>query len=100
MPNCTIKRTHHLGRALQHRDWEAVPGPVMMYSIFREDMKREVQCFKVMRRDAGAMLPSPIPDLMDVELLTFSTDRAMMVRGFEEVRGTRFYQGWYIEWTR
>ncbi|WP_041862719.1 hypothetical protein [Bordetella petrii] len=69
-----------------------------MYSIYRENQRRYVTCFKVMRTVDAVTLPSPIPDLMDVELLTFSTDRAMMVRGFEEVDGARYYQGWYITW--
>lgn len=69
-----------------------------MYCCAGEDMCRYVNYLKVMRNNAGAPLPSPIPTLMDVELLTFCTDRAMMVRGFEEIDGVRFYQGWYIAW--
>ncbi|HYG44030.1 MAG TPA: hypothetical protein VEA17_14005 [Bordetella sp.] len=100
MPDCIVRRTHRHGRQLREGDWIPVPGPVTMYSIYRENMRRYVQCFKVMRMNVGATLPSPIPDLMDVELLTFSTDRAMMVRGFEEIDGARYYQGWYITWDR
>lgn len=42
----------------------------------------------------------PFPDLMDVELMTFSSNRAMMIRGFEEIEGSRYYQGWYIVWDK
>lgn len=100
MPDCTVRRTHRLGRPLRESDWTATPGPVSMYSIFREDMRRYVRCFKVERTQKGPLLPPEIPDLMDVELLTFGTERAMMVRGFEEIDGVRYYQGWYISWGR
>jgi len=46
----------------------------------------------------GADRPPPIPHLMDVVLMGFRSDRAMMVRGFEEIDGARYYQGWHITW--
>lgn len=99
MPNCTVSRTHRYGRPLDCSEWRYVAGPVDMYSIYRENQKRWVSCLKVMRQlGGGAMGESPFPDLMDAELMTFSTDRAMLVRGFEEIDGARYYQGWYIVW--
>jgi hypothetical protein len=38
-----------------------------------------------------------VPDLHDIELLSFG-ERAMMLTGFEEVEGRRFYQGWWVRW--
>lgn len=69
-----------------------------MYSMYRESQRRWVTCFQVERRNGGVCLESAIPELMDVEIMTFSTERAMMVRGFEEIDGARYYQGWYIVW--
>lgn len=40
----------------------------------------------------------PIPNLWQPELVTFMSDRAMMVAGFEEIEGQRYYQGWWIRW--
>lgn len=99
MPNCTVSRTHHHGRPLDPAEWRYVPGPVDMYSIFRESQRRWVSCLHVVRQlGGGARGESPFADLMDVELMTFSTDRAMLVRGFEEIDGARYYQGWHIVW--
>jgi len=98
MPDCIVRRTHRYGRPLREEDWVTVPGPINMFSIYREDMRRYVQCFQVVRTQQGARLPPPIPDLMDVELLGFTSERALLVRGFEEIERARFYQGWYITW--
>jgi hypothetical protein len=38
-----------------------------------------------------------LPDLHDVELIAFG-ERAMMLNGFEEVDGSRYYQGWWVRW--
>ncbi|CUJ03663.1 Uncharacterised protein [Achromobacter xylosoxidans] len=46
----------------------------------------------------GARIPSVIPDLLDPVLLTFGSDRGMMVCGFEEIAGIRYYQGWWMQW--
>ncbi|GAB1578694.1 hypothetical protein [Bordetella petrii] len=72
----------------------------MAYSIYRDNMRRYVQCFRVMRKQHGERMTSPIPDLMDVGLLGFSSDRALIVRGFEEIEFRRYYQGWYIVWAQ
>lgn len=99
MPTCTVCRTHRYGRPLEQSEWKFVPGPVIMYSIYREAQRRWVSCLQVQRDlGGGATGESPFPDLMDVELMTFSTNRAMMIRGFEEIDGSRYYQGWYIVW--
>ena len=96
---CTVYRTHHGGRPLHESRWEGVPGPVHAYTMHRADMRRAVHCLRVNRqRRGGAHEDSPIPDLQDIEMLTFASDRGMMVRGFEEVGGQRYYQSWYIRW--
>ncbi|MNX96421.1 hypothetical protein D3C86_1287350 [compost metagenome] len=97
---CTVARTHYLGQKCRDHDpAPAVVGTVRMYSIRREDMRREIQ---VMTLDSlakfGRTEKSPIPDLLEPELLTFGSDRGMMVCGFEEVDGRRYYQGWWLQW--
>ncbi|WP_313619589.1 hypothetical protein [Achromobacter sp.] len=97
---CTVVRTHYLGQ--QRRDNDPAPpvtGTVRMYSIMRDDMRRYIS---VMTLDTlakfGAPQKSPIPDLLEPELLTFGSDRGMMVCGFEEIDGRRYYQGWWMQW--
>lgn len=97
---CSVVRTHYLGQKRRDNDpGPTVRGTVRMYSITREDMRRQV---RVMTMDGlakfGATEKSPIPDLVEPELLTFSSERGMMVCGFEEIDGRRYYQGWWMQW--
>lgn len=41
----------------------------------------------------GATVPSAIPDLLEPQLLTFNSERGMMVVGFEEIAGVRYLPG-------
>jgi hypothetical protein len=99
---CTVTRTHHLGQKRHDRDpGPTITGTVRMYSVMRDDMKRSI---RVMTMDDlmkfGATDKGAIPDLLEPELLTFSSDRGMMVCGFEEINGRRYYQGWWMQWIR
>ncbi|MNV16771.1 hypothetical protein D3C71_1075400 [compost metagenome] len=98
---CSVVRTHYLGQKRRDNDpAPAVTGTVRMYSITREDMRRQI---RVMTMDSLAKFGAPskgsIPDLLEPELLTFSSDRGMMVCGFEEIDGRRYYQSWWVQWT-
>jgi len=97
---CTVTRTHYLGEKRHDRDpGPTITGTVRMYSIMRDDMKRYI---RVMTMDGlqkfGAIEKGAIPDLLQPELLTFASDRGMMVCGFEEIDGRRYYQGWWMQW--
>lgn len=46
----------------------------------------------------GATAKGPIPDLLELEQLTFFSNRGMMVCGFEEIDGARYYRGWWMQW--
>ncbi|CUI77512.1 Uncharacterised protein [Achromobacter kerstersii] len=99
---CTVTRTHHLGEKRRDNDpAPSVTGVVRMYSIMREDLKRYI---RVMTMDGlktfGATQKGEIPDLLQPELLTFASDRGMMVCGFEEIDGRRYYQGWWMQWEK
>jgi hypothetical protein len=99
VPTCTVCRTHRLGRPLPQGEWEFVPGPVNMFTIYREIQRRWVRCLQVIRPAGGGKhQESPFPDLFDVEIVSLSTDRAMMAVGYEEINGARYYQGWYVVW--
>ncbi|MNV83766.1 hypothetical protein D3C71_1775900 [compost metagenome] len=97
---CSVTRTHHLGQKRRDNDpAPAVVGPVHMYSITREDLRRHITVMTMAGlAKFGATAESPIPDLLEPELLTFSSDRGMMVCGFEEIDGRRYYQGWWMQW--
>jgi len=100
MPACTVLRTHDLGRKRNLRESETVPGPVTFESIYVPDLNRQVECLRVPRGyfSDGRRRPDALPPLFEPQIRTFDTDRAMMVSGFEQVDGQRYYQGWYIRW--
>jgi len=101
MLTCTVQRTHESGKPKAR----GILGPgakgiVSMYSIKHEAMKRSV---RVMQLIAAGEESTPgvkplIPSLMDPEILTFSSARGMMIAGFEEIDGRRYYQGWLLHW--
>lgn len=94
---CSVVRTHHLGQ--KRRDNDPAPpvrGSVRTYSIEHSDLRRQV---RVMTLVTGTG-PHHIPDLIDPQLLTFNSARGMMVCGFEEVEGRRYYQGWWLQWVQ
>lgn len=97
---CSVLRTHHFGERRRDNDpGQPVVGTVQMYSAHHKGLNRYVT---VMTMDTllqfGATQKSAIPDLLEPQLLTFSSERGMMVAGFEEIAGQRFYQGWWMQW--
>ncbi|MGH8465164.1 MAG: hypothetical protein ACRER5_13520 [Pseudomonas sp.] len=95
---CAVTRTQYFGELHHERDCgSTITGTVRMYPILREDMKRYI---RVMTLDdlqkLGVTEKCAIPDLLRPELLTFSSDRGMVVCGFEEIDGRRSYQGWWM----
>lgn len=100
MPNCTVTRTHRLGKPLRERDFDTpIPGPVSMCSSMDEDLKRMVSHLNIVRMTfGGGAVPPPIPHLYEPQLVTFSTETGFVVKGFEVIDGRRYYQSWYIRW--
>lgn len=97
MPHCTVTRTHRLGQPLDKRDWPApIPGPVYFQSANSPTLNRQVNQLIVHRTEADQL--HPIPPLCDPRILTMSSNHGMIVSGFEEIDGRRYYQGWYIRW--
>jgi len=100
MPSCTVLRTHERGRQRDFRQPDIVPGPVVFDSIYVADLNRYVECLRVPRgkyRD-GRQRPDALPPLFEPQIRTMSTEQAMMISGFEQIDGQRYYQGWYIRW--
>lgn len=96
---CTITRTHSKGRLLSDRDYESpVDGPIQMWTKRHVELRRDIKVLTVKRRGgSGVDVAGPIPDLYEPEWVTFMSERgAMMVTGWEEIDGQRFYQGWYV----
>lgn len=97
---CSVTLTHRLGHKLAPDQWEpAHPGLVKMVIKTDENGGNRVQ---VMSMDSlaqfGATIRSPIPDLYEPQMLKFNSEKGMMVVGFEEIDGRRYYQGWWITW--
>jgi hypothetical protein len=102
MLHCLVLRTHRFGQCLRDVDYgEPMEGVVSMYSTYHQLLRRHVQ---VMTLDSqgqfGALQKSAIPDLLEPQLLTFGSNRGMMVSGMEEISGHRYYQGWWIQWPK
>lgn len=97
---CSVLRTHHLGERRRDNDpGQAVVGTVHMYSVLHKGLNRQVAVMSMDRLlKFGAREKASIPDLLEPQLLTFASDRGMMVAGFEEIAGTRYYQGWWMQW--
>ena len=98
---CTVTRTHRGGKPLHPRDLtERIPGPVRFDGGYHKGMCRGAERLVIERGPPGTPGTgvSPIPDLIDPVLVTYHSDRAMMFRGWEEIDGRRYYQGWWIQW--
>lgn len=98
---CSVIRTHHLGQRLRDTDWgPPVVGTVHMSSLLHKGLNRYVPRMSLdSLATFGARIPGAIPDLYEPQLLTFGSDRGMMVVGFEEIANCRYYQGWWMQWT-
>lgn len=98
---CAVQRTHYRGELRRDNDpGQIVVGTVRMYSIMHEKLKRYVSVMTMRPLhgyDTGPKVT--IPDLLEPTLLTFGSERGMMVSGFEEIDGQRYYQGWWMQWT-
>jgi hypothetical protein len=89
-----------MGEPLEVKDFDMpIKGTVRMQTVHHEGLRRPVPILTVASFEQfGASRPPRIPDLLEPQLLTFGSDRGMMVRGYEEIDGRRFYQGWWITW--
>lgn len=69
-----------------------------MYSIKHEALKRSIRVMQLIAagEESTPGVGSLIPTLMDPEILTFSSARGMMIAGFEEIDGRRYYQAWLL----
>ena len=99
MRSCTVTRTHRFGIPINNRDFDKpTEGPVLLSECYNAKLKRNVRTLCINR---DRQIPNPqgaIPDLHDPEMIAFQSDRSVMFRGFEEIDGTRYYQGWWIQW--
>lgn len=100
MPHITVTRTHARGRKLHPRDHDPLLGPATMDTLYVAELNRRAECLRIRRgnfRD-GRERPDALPPLFEPRLLTFGSEQGMMVAGFEQIDGHRYYQGWYIRW--
>lgn len=99
---CAVQRTHHRDERRRPNDpGQIVNATVHMSSMYYEQLKREVTIMSMMPTHGYDAPPTTIfPNLFNPQLLTFSSDRGMMVCGFEEIDGRRYYQGWWMQWVR
>jgi len=95
----TVILTHHRGAPVNVHQLEQQPaysGQLNVFLASIEGLRRasRVAALRPLEQTTSEAL---LPDLHDIELLAFG-ERAMMLAGFEEVGGRRFYQGWWVHW--
>lgn len=98
---CTVHRTHRAGEPIRTSDYgPGSVGVVSMCSTMHTGLRRMVgQMTLVAAGSGGEARPKYLlAPLYEPKLLTFGSDRGMMVVGFEEIDGRRFYQGWWMQW--
>jgi hypothetical protein len=91
--------THVEGRAVNvHRleQQQSHRGDLIVYLASIDGLRRasRIAALRPLARSSGLHV---LPDLHDIELLAFG-ECAMMLAGFEEVQGRRYYQGWWVRW--
>lgn len=96
-----VHRTHARGQQLDKKAMDGpYPGGVHMYSHFKAELRRQVTVMEL----ASSGNPGQhdyqvgLPQLLDPTLLKFDSERGLIVTGFEEIEGARFYQGWWVQW--
>jgi hypothetical protein len=99
--HCIVQRTHRQGQPLELGRMDGpYSGRVHMYSQYRADLRRQVVIMEL----AGEGNPGQpnyrqaIPQLLDPAMLTFNSEKGMVITGFEELSGARYYQGWWLQW--
>lgn len=99
---CTVRRTHREGEPIAGGHFgTGVSGCIRMFAAPHQELRRTVKILQIIAdgESGHAVATSLIPDLIEPELLTFSSDRGMMIVGFEQIGRRRFYQGWWLQWT-
>ncbi len=92
--------THDRGRAVNVHRLEQEPlyaGHLIVYLASVDGLRRASR-IAALRPLVSSIGEHVVPDLHDVELIAFG-ERAMMLNGFEDREGRRYYQGWWIRWT-
>lgn len=64
-----------------------------MHSILHKGLNRHLP-----RMTMKSLATFGAPYLFEPQLLTFNSERGMMVVGFEEIAGCGYYQGWWMQW--
>lgn len=95
----SVVRTHKAGRPVDARclgQEPAIEGILTVSLASVNGLRRASRIANLGARDRSVG-PALLPALHDIELLALG-ERAMMLSGFEEVRGARHYQGWWVRW--
>ena len=96
-----IQRTHVEGRQLAPQDLEKpVAGTVLRKTRYDAVARRQqvYMEFTPLGDPATEPVEGSPPDLLDPQILSFDSERGMMLVGFELINGGRLYQGWWVRW--
>lgn len=64
------------------------------------ELKRLVKYLYVPRQSQDSVdISEAIPKLCEPQLVTFSSSKASVFSGFEEIGEERYYQSWVVQWS-
>ncbi len=96
-----VTRTHRRGRPVDVNRLDSEPAHIGDFGFSFQEVRGLRRASRVASlrpiENASASVESVIPAIHDVELLAFG-DQAMLLSGFEEDDGVRYYQSWYVRW--
>jgi hypothetical protein len=96
-----IQRTHKAGRQIDAAKLESPMAGTIMRKSKYDAQARRLQVFMEFEplRDPSKVLYQERPaNLLDPQILSFDSEKGMMMTGFEVINGGRHYQGWWIRW--
>lgn len=96
-----IQRTHKAGKSVDPEQLELPRAGTIVRKARYDAVARRQQVYMefVQLDDPTQVLYQERPaELLDPQVLSFDSERGMMMTGFEVINGGRHYQGWWIRW--
>ncbi|GGX33335.1 hypothetical protein GCM10007242_45620 [Pigmentiphaga litoralis] len=96
-----IQRTHKAGKQVDPARLEQPLGGTLLRKERYDAIARRQQTYMEFTQvdDPTQVLFQERPaELLDPQLLSFDSERGVMLVGFEVINGGRHYQGWWVRW--
>ena len=96
-----IQRTHKAGKQVVLEDMEQPKAGSILWKARYDAIARRQQVYMEFTQldDPTQIFFQERPaEPLDPQVLSFDSERGMMLVGFEVINGGRHYQGWWIRW--